>query len=221
MASQFPVDKHHKHQTLTHYFTTKMQQQSQKRILILASSSLYRKFLMERLGLPFEVFSPAIDETPNKEESAAGLVSRLAGEKARITSRKYPGCTVIGSDQAAVCDGGIVGKPGSAAKAVDQLLSFSGRTVQFLTAVCLRCDETAFCFERTVSTDVCFRQLSAQEVRRYVELEKPLDCAGSFKSEALGISLLESMRSDDPTAIIGLPLIAVAEALRQAGIQVP
>jgi septum formation protein len=176
---------------------------------------------MERLGKTFEVFSPAIDETPMDGETAAGLVSRLAGEKARVTAQRYPGSLIIGSDQVAACGDDIAGKPGDASNAVQQLLGFSGRTVSFLTAVSIQCEEPTFCFARTVATEVCFRQLSEQEVRRYVEVENPIDCAGSFKSEALGISLLESMRSDDPTAIIGLPLIAVSEALREVGLQVP
>jgi septum formation protein len=198
-----------------------MQQQLHNRKLILASSSPYRKTLLERLGIPFDIFAPAIDESARPGEKAEDLVSRLAEEKARAAALRFPTSLVIGSDQLAVCREKIVGKPGNAVNAIKQLQSFCGETVHFLTAVSVFCGETAFHYEHTVVTDVRFRELSIAEIRRYVELDKPIDCAGSFKSEAAGISLLQSMTSDDPTAIIGLPLITVSEALRQAGLQVP
>lgn len=222
MASQFllAVRKNNRN-TQTGYFTIKMSSQSHKSNLILASSSPYRKLLLERLGIPFEICVPSVDESALETESAAQLVSRLAETKARTIAGEYPSATVIGSDQVAVCDGAIVGKPGSAELAVGQLQEFSGRTVQFLTAVYLLNAPRRVEYRRTVVTDVCFRQLSLDEIHRYVALDKPFDCAGSFKSEAAGISLLNAMNSTDPTAIVGLPLIAVAEALRQAGFTVP
>jgi septum formation protein len=177
--------------------------------------------LLERLGIPFDIFAPAIDESPRPGEKVEDLVSRLAQDKARTAALRFPTSLIIGSDQLAVCKEKIVGKPGNAVNAIEQLQSFCGQTVHFLTAVSVFCSETAFHYERTVVTDVRFRKLSIDEIRRYVELDKPIDCAGSFKSEAAGISLLHSMTSEDPTAIIGLPLITVSEALRLAGFLVP
>lgn len=177
--------------------------------------------LLERLGIPFEVCSPSIDEAPLPGEPPDQLVSRLASDKARAAARRFPSSVIIGSDQLAVCGDRLVGKPGNTANAVGQLREFSGRTVLFLTAVAVTCIDTAFSYERTVATDVHFRDLTDAEILRYVEMDNPVDCAGSFKSEAGGISLLRSMTSEDPTAIIGLPLIAVSEALRLAGFHVP
>ena len=198
-----------------------MHLRSHKRKLILASSSPYRKILLERLGIPFDIFSPSVDESPRENETSATLVSRLASDKARAAALHFPSALVIGSDQIAICNEKVVGKPGSRAKAIGQLREFSGQTVQFLTALAVLCSDTAFHYERTVVTDVGFRELSDDEIHLYVEVDNPIDCAGSFKSEAAGISLLRSMISEDPTAIIGLPLITVSEALRQAGLQVP
>jgi septum formation protein len=198
-----------------------MHPQSQKRTLVLSSTSLYRKILLERLNLPFEIFSPSIDETPRDSESISQLVTRLAAEKSRAAAYRFPASVIIGSDQLACYRGAIVGKPGNARNAIDQLTSFSGQTVQFLTAVSVICAESEFSHERTVMTEVRFRQLTGEEIRRYVELDRPVGCAGAFKSEAAGITLLEAMVSDDPTAIVGLPLITVSEALRQAGFDLP
>lgn len=198
-----------------------MRQQSPKRTLILASSSPYRKELLQRLGIPFEVRSPSIDESAWPGESPAELALRLAREKAEALSRAFPQSVVIGSDQVAVHHHRVVGKPGSKERACRQLESFSGESVEFLTAICVRCLESGLCREETVGTVVVFRQLTAAEIRRYVELDQPTDCAGSFKSEAAGPSLLQAMHSSDPTAIIGLPLIAVAAALREAGFDLP
>jgi len=198
-----------------------MQPQSQKRTLVLASTSPYREILLKRLNLPFEVFSPSIDETRRAGESISQLVTRLAGEKSRAAARRFPASVIIGSDQLASFRGEIVGKPGTVPKAIEQLTSFSGQTVQFLTAVSVICADSKLSHQRTVVTEVHFRPLSSEEIRRYVELDKPLDCAGAFKSEAAGISLLEDMVSDDPTAIVGLPLITVSEALRKAGFNLP
>ena len=177
--------------------------------------------LLERLGIPFEVFSPEIDESPRQNEKASVLVSRLAADKARAVAMRFPSCLIIGSDQLAACNEKIVGKPGNTANAIEQLQTFSGQAVHFLTAISVFCSDTAFHYEQTVVTDVRFRKLSNEEICRYVEMDKPIDCAGSFKSEAAGISLLQSMTSKDPTAIIGLPLITVSEALRQAGLLAP
>jgi septum formation protein len=198
-----------------------MRVQSHKRSLILASTSTYRKLLLDRLGLDFETRSPDVDETARNGEAAGELVTRLAREKARSVAVKHPGSIVIGSDQVAVCDGAIIGKPGDAAGARAQLRAFSGRSVQFLTAVCVIEEASDFLYEITVPTEVRFRTLTADEIRRYVEHDEPFDCAGSFKSEALGIGLLSALTSDDPTAIVGLPLIAVSDALRRAGLPVP
>lgn len=222
MASQFlSATQSNDRDTQTIYSTTKMSLQSHKRNLILASTSPYRKLLLDRLGIEFETRSPDIDETPRNGESANELVTRLAREKARSIATKHPDSVVIGSDQVAVCDGAIVGKAGSVTGAREQLQAFSGRAVQFLTAVCVIDASSDFLYEATVPTDVRFRALTADEIRRYVEHDNPIDCAGSFKSESLGIGLLSAMTSDDPTSIVGLPLIAVSEALRQAGFPIP
>lgn len=198
-----------------------MPAQSLKRTLILASSSPYRKALLARLGLLFEVCLPAIDERPRPDEPPGELVARLAREKATAVSRRFPQAVVIGSDQVAVHQGRIIGKPGSAEGACRQLQRFSGESVEFLTAIAVQCLESEFCHAATVATEVAFRLLSDAEIRRYVDHDKPTDCAGAFKSECAGPTLLRAMHSSDPTAIIGLPLIAVSAALRQAGYALP
>ena len=198
-----------------------MQAQSQNRKLILASSSPYRKLLLQRLCQDFTVIAPSIDETPRPEEPHSGLVARLAREKAIAISEQHPGALVIGSDQLALFERRMIGKPGSTGNAVRQLRRFSGNCVQFITAVALNCIESGFFAGSVVVTDVCFRELSESEIQRYVALDHPVDCAGGFKSEAAGSALLKSMRSDDPSAIIGLPLISLAAMLREAGHQIP
>jgi septum formation protein len=198
-----------------------MQPQSHVRKLILASSSPYRKLLLERLQLPFEATAPAIDESPLPGESPSALVARLAARKAAVVAARNPAAVVIGSDQVAVHRARIVGKPGTTERAREQLAAFSGDSVEFLTAVSVQCRETGQRHDRTVITEVAFRTLTADEIRRYVRLDRPLDCAGAFRSEAAGGALLRYMRSDDPSAIVGLPLIAVAAALREAGFAVP
>ena len=207
--------------TLTAYFTIKMMPQSHTKKIILASTSRYRKMLLERFPIAFETASPETDETAFPGESPRDLVRRLALAKARAVSVTRPDAVVIGSDQVANCGGRIVGKPGSAARAREQLTLFSGRTVTFMTAFAVVRERDGFVFERTVDTEVVFRTLSKEEILRYVELDDPVDCAGGFKSEATGTALLERMRSDDPSAIIGLPLIALAEGLRRAGVDLP
>jgi len=198
-----------------------MHSQSHNRAIILASSSPYRKMLLERLPLDFTVLSPSIDETPLSDESPAGLVSRLAKEKARAVSGQHPDALVIGSDQLAMFQGRIIGKPGSVHNAVEQLRQFSGQNVQFLTAVAVNCTETGFFSSSTIPTDVCFRVLDDSEIKRYVATDNPLDCAGGFKSEAGGSTLLTHMKSEDPSAIIGLPLICLSAMLREAGFRIP
>jgi septum formation protein len=198
-----------------------MPPQSQKRSLILASSSPYRKLLLERLGIPFEVESPTIDESRLPGETPARMVERLAESKAARVAQRAPGAVVIGSDQVAVHDGQVIGKPGSPERARMQLNSFSGQRVDFLTAVSVQCLETGLQFAACVVTEVCFRDLAEDEIERYVARDNPVDCAGGFKSEAAGTALLRAMRSSDPSAIIGLPLISVAQALREAGYAVP
>jgi septum formation protein len=177
--------------------------------------------MLERLGIPFQRWSPDIDESLAEGETGFELVTRLAALKADAAAAEFPDALVIGSDQVAVCGGRIVGKPRTTSRAQAQLGSFSGQTVEFLSAVSFRCLETGFRMDRVVPTLVSFRQLSEAEISRYIEKDRPLQCAGSFKSEAAGISLLRSMVSDDPTAIVGLPLIATSEALRQAGFAAP
>ena len=198
-----------------------MHPQSHNRKIILASSSPYRKMLLERLPLDFTVLSPSIDETPHPDERPGSLVARLAKEKARAVSAQYPDAFVIGSDQLAVFKSRIIGKPGSVHKAVEQLQQFSGQCVRFLTAVAVNCTETAFFSSSTITTEVCFRVLDDSEIKRYVAVDNPVDCAGGFKSEAGGSTLLTHMKSDDPAAIIGLPLICLSAMLREAGFPVP
>lgn len=188
--------------------------------LILASSSPHRAALLERLGVTFDQISPEIDESPHHDEAPHQLAARLAFQKAHAVAATKPGCCVLGSDQVAVHGGKLIGKPGNAANALAGLKSFSGETVQFLTGVALiRGDESLG--EAVVETRVTFRKLGDDEIARYVEAEKPFECAGSFRAEKLGISLFESVFSQDPTAIIGLPLIETGRLLRLAGFRVP
>jgi septum formation protein len=177
--------------------------------------------LLERLPLDFIVLSPSIDETPLPDEPPASLVSRLAREKARAVSGQHPDALVIGSDQVALFENRIIGKPGSVHKAVEQLHQFSGQCVRFLTAVAVNCTASGFFASSTINTEVCFRVLDDAEIKRYVATDNPLDCAGGFKSEAAGSALLTHMRSDDPAAIIGLPLISLSAMLREAGFRIP
>lgn len=192
--------------------------------LILASTSAYRRALLERLGLAFAVARPEVDETPQPDEGPQMLAVRLARAKAEavLAGAEADGMTawVIGSDQVAELDGRPLGKPGTAERAIAQLGAMSGREVRFLTALCLA-GPGGRRFESLDITTVRFRSLSAEEIARYVERERPLDCAGSFKSEGLGIALFEAIDSRDPTALIGLSLIDTARVLRAAGFAVP
>jgi septum formation protein len=189
--------------------------------LILASSSKYRKLQLQRFGIPFDCESPEIDETALYNESPHELVGRLALKKAEAVSGQHPQSVVIGSDQVALFDGQIIGKPGNHQAALVQLKSFSGQVVEFLTAVSVLCGESGFSEQHTDSTRVCFRSLQDEEIERYLHQEKPYDCAGAFKAESLGIALFERIISEDPTALIGLPLIRTAAMLRSAGLPLP
>jgi septum formation protein len=189
-----------------------------QRELILGSSSVYRRELLARLRLAFRVQSPDIDETPLPGEAPAGVALRLALAKARVIANRNPQAVVIGSDQVADLDGVALGKPGTHLRAVAQLQQMRGRTVVFQTAVAVVCLETAFEASSLAAVKVQFRDLSDGEIEHYLRAETPYDCAGSAKSEGLGIALLTRIDSDDPTALVGLPLIRTAQMLRAAGI---
>jgi septum formation protein len=188
--------------------------------LILASTSIYRRELLERLRLPFETARPEVDENPRPGESPIALAERLAIAKAGAIAEREPAAFVIGSDQVAELDGRPLGQPGTRDGALAQLGAMSGRAVHFRTAVCVRHGEHAPRLAIDTTT-VRFRSLSFAEIERYVDAEQPLDCAGSFKSEGLGITLFDAIETIDPTALIGLPLIATARLLREAGFVLP
>ena len=186
--------------------------------LILASTSRYRSELLARLRLPFEVLAPAVDETARPGEAPPQLALRLALAKAHAVSLQRPDAVVIGSDQVADLDGQALGKPGTHQRAVQQLRSMRGRKVLFHTAVAVVRAEPMFEQSALSRVAVGFRDLDDDEIEHYLRMEQPYDCAGSAKSEGLGIALLSAIESDDPTALIGLPLIHTAELLRLAGI---
>jgi len=188
--------------------------------LVLASTSRYRRELLARLGLPFDVDGPEVDETPLAGEAPAGTAARLALAKARVVALRHPGAWVIGSDQVANLDGQALGKAGGRDHALAQLEACSGKRVVFETALCLLRDGDSplAALDRT---EVVFRPLQREEILRYLDAEQPYDCAGSFKCEGLGISLFDAIHSQDPTALVGLPLIALARALREAGYRLP
>lgn len=189
--------------------------------LILASTSPHRRELLARLRLPFETMRPEVDETPRPGESPAALVERLAHAKAAAIAGREPDAWVIGSDQVAELDGRPLGKPGGRDAAIAQLAAMSGRAIVFRTAVALvRHGDERDC-AAIDSTTVRFRTLAHEEIARYVDAEQPFDCAGSFKSEGLGIALFAAIESRDPTALVGLPLIATANLLREAGFALP
>lgn len=185
--------------------------------LILGSSSPYRRELLERLRLPFEVAVPDIDETPLDDETPEATALRLSLDKAQAIAQRHPGALVIGSDQVLTLDGRQMGKPGSHDKAREQLRLMRGRTATFHSALCLLDGRTGQSQLADVRTLVTMRDLSDAEIDAYLHLEKPYDVAGSAKSEGLGIALLSRVESDDPTALVGLPLIALTTMLRQAG----
>ncbi len=190
------------------------------RKLILGSTSPYRQELLQRLRIPFEVAAPDVDETPQALETPKQLACRLAMAKARAVAAEFPTCVVIGADQVADLDGQALGKPGKHACAVAQLQQMRGKTVIFQTAVAVVCFETGFAQMDLAQVKVRFRQLTDFEIEAYLQAETPYDCAGSAKSEGLGIALLESIDSDDPTALVGLPLIRTCRMIEAAGIKV-
>lgn len=189
--------------------------------LVLASTSPYRRELLARLQIPFETCAPETDEAPLPGEAPAATAERLSEAKARAVAGRYPAALIIGSDQVAYCGTQRFGKPGTRDKARLQLRELSGNTVVFHTGLCLLNSATGRSHLRGIATEVRFRELSDSEIERYLEKEDALNCAGSARSEGLGISLLEWMRSDDPTALVGLPLIALADMLRTEGIALP
>jgi len=189
-----------------------------KRLLVLGSTSLYRRELLQRLRLPFEVVSPQVDETPLDGEAPQALAERLALAKANAVALLHPRAVVIGADQVADLEGEPLGKPGNHANAVRQLQRMRGRTVVFQTAVAVVCHESGFAGQALAQVKVGFRQLSDRAIEDYLQAEKPYDCAGSAKSEGLGIALLEVIDNQDPTALVGLPLIHTCRLLRAAGL---
>ena len=192
-----------------------------QRQLILGSTSRYRRELLARLQLPFQVHAPEVDESPRMGESPAALALRLALEKARAVAARFPDALVIGADQVADLDGQPLGKPGNHANAVAQLRRMSGRTLVFQTALAVVCQASGFEQQALAPARVVFRHLSDAEIEHYLRTEQPYDCAGSAKSEGLGIALLDAIDSDDPTALVGLPLIRTCRMLRAAGLKVP
>lgn len=189
--------------------------------LVLASSSPYRRQLLARLMLPFEVMSPDVDETPLAGEKPWETALRLAQRKASAVAEHFPRALVIGSDQVAVLDDAILGKPGHFQKAKEQLMAASGREVTFHTALALLNAATGRMQAKVVPFGVKFRVLTEAQIERYLHREQPYDCAGSAKSEGLGITLIERFIGDDPNALVGLPLIALVDMLRDEGIELP
>jgi len=189
-----------------------------QRALILGSTSRYRRELLERLRIPFDVVSPDVEETPLAGEAPHALATRLALAKAKAVAALYPHAVVIGSDQVADLHGEPLGKPGNHERAVRQLQRMRGQTVVFQTAVSVVCVDSQFEQTELAQIKVRFRDLSDAEIEAYLRAEEPYDCAGSAKSEGLGIALLDAIENDDPTALIGLPMIRTARLLREAGI---
>lgn len=186
--------------------------------IVLASTSSYRRALLAKLGLPFEAAAPGVDESPLADEAPDKLVLRLAQAKALAVAQQFPGSLVIGSDQVAVLHGEIVGKPLSRERAVAQLRKAAGRRVEFLTGLCVTDGATV-----EAELDRCavvFRELSTAQIERYVDRDQPLDCAGSFKSEGLGIALFQRIEGEDPNALVGLPLIRLVRLLARFGLEV-
>lgn len=189
--------------------------------LVLASTSIYRKQLLQKLGLDFETVSPNIDESPLENETPQQLVMRLAEAKAKVVADDFPDSLIIGSDQVAVLGDQILGKPGDFFKAVEQLTASSGKQVDFKTGLCLYNSRTQHGQTCCETYSVVFRKLTEERIKSYVRKEEPYDCAGSFKSEGLGIALFEKMIGDDPNTLIGLPLIALVRMLTKEGIRLP
>jgi septum formation protein len=191
-----------------------------KRAIVLGSTSPYRRELLSRLKVQFEVAAPEVDETPRAGEAPREIAMRLAIAKARAVAAKYPDAAVIGSDQVADLGGEPLGKPGTHERAVEQLRRMRGRVVVFQTAVAVVCQATGFEQVDLAPVRVTFRDLSDEEIEIYLRAERPYDCAGSARSEGLGIALLESIESDDPSALVGLPLIRTCRMLRAAGVRI-
>ncbi|MCU1735909.1 MULTISPECIES: nucleoside triphosphate pyrophosphatase [unclassified Pseudomonas] len=189
--------------------------------LLLASSSAYRRELLTRLRLPFTCASPDIDESQRPGEAAIELVKRLAEEKARALAAHHPAHLIIGSDQVAVLDGRILGKPHDFEKAREQLLAASGTRVSFLTGLALLNSQTGECQVDCIPFSVQMRSLTVERIERYLHAEQPYDCAGSFKAEGLGVSLFQSTEGPDATSLIGLPLIRLVDMLLVEGVQIP
>ncbi len=189
--------------------------------IVLASGSRYRRELLERLGLPFQIWAPDVDEDPLPAEPPRETAVRLARSKADAVGKRFPEAWIIGSDQVADLDGKPIGKPGDLDNARAQLRELSGHTVLFHTALCVWNARLQRRHERLVTTDVAFRRLTDDEIERYLEREPAFDCAGSAKSEGLGVSLLSRLGGADPTALVGLPLIALSAMLRAEGYDVP
>lgn len=189
-------------------------------VLVLASTSPYRRELLTRLGIPFEVAAPDIDETPLTGEGPADTALRLAQEKTRVLAHRYPGALIIGSDQVATLDNLQIGKPGNHERAVAQLQLMRGRTVIFHTALALYDSRNDSMQVKDVQTEVDFRQLSDAFIEAYLRKEQPYNCAGSAKSEGLGIVLMSAMRGTDPNALIGLPLIELVSMLQHTGFRI-
>ncbi len=192
---------------------------NRQKLLVLASTSPYRRELLNRLGLPFEIANPQTDESPLPEETPENTALRLSDAKAKAVAGQYPDALIIGSDQVAVMAGQVFGKPGTHEKAVEQLRLLSGNTVNFFTGLCLYNSRTGQTQIRGVPTLVTFRTLTDREIDSYLRREQPYNCAGAAKSEGLGISLLARMEGTDPNALIGLPLIALCDMLRTEGVQ--
>ncbi|AHK79361.1 septum formation inhibitor Maf [Ectothiorhodospira haloalkaliphila] len=188
--------------------------------LVLASTSPFRRELLQRLALPFDTCSPQVDETPKAGEAPGAMVARLAEAKARAGAAQKPDSLIIGSDQCAELDGRILGKPDSHQRAVEQLGAASGRTVVFHTGLCLLNAVTGEAQVDLATYRVRFRSLSAEQIENYLRKEQPYQCAGSIKSEGLGIALFEAMEGDDPTALVGLPLIRLCSMMERAGLPV-
>jgi len=191
-------------------------------VVVLASTSPYRAELLNRLKLDFKRDAPHVNEAHRSGESSACRATRLAQEKACALSHKYPNGLILGSDQVACCEGQVLDKPGTEARAIAQLLKMRGKVVEFHTALCVYATQTKQQRSHVDLTTATLRSdLSDDAIARYVHIDNPLDCAGSFKVESLGISLFESVKSDDPTALIGLPLIGVTQILNEFGVQLP
>lgn len=188
--------------------------------LVLASTSPYRRVLLERLGVPFVTFKPDVDETPRPDEPAWALARRLAQAKAEAAQVLFPSSLIIGSDQVATLDGALIGKPGNHARATAQLRAVSGRCVDFYTGLCVLNTKTRQAHSEVVPYAILFRTLTERDIEHYLRREQPYDCAGSFKSEGLGTALFAKHLGDDPTALIGLPLIRLVALLQREGLDV-